>query len=41
MMKICQQVWNDLLMTPTIPSVTTDKYTENGLFEEIVDLLLL
>ncbi len=29
-MKISQQTWNDLLMTPSIQSVTQEKYTENG-----------
>jgi hypothetical protein len=29
-MKISQQTWNDLLMTPNIQSVTQMKYTDNG-----------
>jgi len=29
-MKILQQTWNDLLMTPSIQSVTQDQYTDNG-----------
>jgi len=30
-MSVSQRIWNDLLMTPTIPSVVTgDKYTDNG-----------
>jgi hypothetical protein len=30
-MKISQQTWNDLLMTPSIQSVTQKKYTDNGM----------
>ncbi len=29
-MKVFQQTWNDLLMTPSVQSVTGDKYTDNG-----------
>ena len=29
-MKVSQQLWNDLLMTPNIQSVNQIEYTENG-----------
>ena len=29
-MKVSQQTWNDLLMTPSVRSVAQVKYTENG-----------
>jgi hypothetical protein len=39
-MKVSQQTWNDLLMTPNIQSVTREQYTDNGVCFVLKEIVL-